>query len=210
MDFSGVWVVRKFVVGMRGAHLGALDLPVFEFDEGIATEDADRDLDLAAFGVDLFHGARLVLERTIGDFDGFSDFKVHFRFHFLICSASLDEDIFDVFGGNGEGTIFVACKTDDASGVFNEIPGAGDELITFVEQMHVGNDVTRHQFPSRLGLFTALDFRNAFRGNDDLVNKVAHFVGFDAFVQVVCHFVLLTGEHLDSIPLIFRCDCHEN
>ncbi len=57
----------------RSAFRGALDLPVFEFDGRKPSEDGDRDLELAAGGIDLVHAAGEVGEGAVGDLDLLAD-----------------------------------------------------------------------------------------------------------------------------------------
>jgi hypothetical protein len=187
---------------------GFLDLPVFEVHERIAAKDADRDAEFAALGIDFFDKTVLVLERTIGDLHFVAHFKLDLGFYRILAVANLRKQAFDLFGAHGNRMVLGASEAQDAIGFLDEIPGLVDELVVLIEQVHVGDDVTREKLASCLGFFTTLDFLNAFGRNQDLVDMVTHFLGRDAAVDVFLNFGLLSGEHMNNIPLVFRGDGH--
>ncbi len=73
--------------------------------------------------------------------------------------------------------------------------------------MHVNDQVAGEKFPSRLALFPFLDFRDALGRNQHVVDQVAHFLGLDAFQDVLAHLVFLSGKDVHDVPLIFACEC---
>ena len=79
-----------------------------------------------------------------------------------------------------DGLVFRTGKTDHAGCIANEIPGASHELIVFVEQMHVDDQVAGKKFARRLALLAFLDFRDALGRDKHFVHQVAHFLGLDA------------------------------
>jgi hypothetical protein len=102
-----------------------------------------------------------------------------------------------------DGAIFRPGKTDYAGRFPNEIPRPTDELIFLVEEVHVDDEVAREKFPCRLAFLPPLDLRDALGRDEDLENYVAHFLGLDPLLNVLAHLVLLSGEHVDDVPLIF-------
>ena len=68
-------------------------------------------------------------------------------------------------------------------------------------QVHVDDQVAGEKLARRLGLLAALDLGNALRGDEHLVDHVAHLLGLDAAFEAVAHLVLLAGEHVDDVPL---------
>src|SRR2546430_3152280 len=73
--------------------------------------------------------------------------------------------------------------------------------------MHVDDQVTRKKFPRRLAFLAFFDFRDTLGWDEDLVNQVDHFLGLDAFQDVLAHLVLLSGQNVHDVPLIFACKC---
>src|SRR5438874_4318578 len=72
--------------------------------------------------------------------------------------------------------------------------------------MHINDQITGEKFPRGFSLFAFFDFRDAFGRKEHVVNHVAHLFRFDAFQNVLAHFVFLTGKHMHHVPLIFRCE----
>src|SRR5262245_59223613 len=99
-----------------GRWLRAFDLPVFELGDRFAAEDGNADADLAALGVDLGDGAALVLERAIGNLDGFADVELDLRLGLFLGTTHLGEHGLDFGGPHRDGAFLVAGKADDASG----------------------------------------------------------------------------------------------
>src|ERR1700730_5656865 len=115
----------------------AFDLPVFELDRRGATKNCDRNAEFAALGIDFFDDPGLVLEWAIGDFHRFTDFEAYFRFYFFFTLFHLREHAFDFRLAHRDRFVLRAGKTDYARRIADEIPGATDELIIFVKQVHV-------------------------------------------------------------------------
>ena len=70
--------------------------------------------------------------------------------------------------------------------------------------MHIDDQITREKLAGRLGLFAPFDFLHALGRDEDLEDEVGHFIGDDTAVDVVFHFLLLSGEDMNDKPLIFR------
>jgi hypothetical protein len=102
------------------------------------------------------------------------------------------------------GAVLCASKTENACSVFDEIPRLLDELVVFIEEVHVDDQITGEKLASRLGLFASLDFLNPLGWDEDLVNEFGHFIRDDSAVDIVFHFLLLSGEDVHDEPLIFR------
>ena len=103
----------------------------------------------------------------------------------------------------GIGLSFVPRKTDHARGFANEIPRPADQLIVFVEQVHVYDEIAGEKFSCRLAFLAALDFRDALRRHEHFENHVAHLLRLDPLLDVVAHLVFLAGKHVHDEPLIF-------
>src|SRR4029453_1518172 len=107
---------------------GALDLPVLEVDQRIAAEDADRDAEFAALGVDLFDDAVLILEGTIAHFDDFANREADLWFDLILGTADLGENCVNLALshrdrlGRTSVTLLGAGKSDDARRVLDEVP----------------------------------------------------------------------------------------
>src|SRR5437762_4028528 len=185
----------------------AFDLPIFQFHRRGATKNSDRNAQLATFGIDFFNDTGLILERTVGDLHGFANFEADFWFHLLFALLHLREHAFHFRLSHRDGFILGSGKPDHARCIADEIPGPPDQLIVLVEQMHINDQITGEKFPRGFSLFTFFDFRDAFGRKEHVVNHVAHLFGFDAFQNVLAHFVFLTGKHMHHVPLIFRCEC---
>jgi hypothetical protein len=71
-----------------------------------------------------------------------------------------------------------------------------------IKQPHVGDDVSRVKLTFSFGFFALFYFGDAFSGNQNLVDEIAHFFGGDTFLHVIPDLGLLTGEDVDNIPLI--------
>src|SRR5262249_129408 len=90
--------------------------------------------------------------------------------------------------------------------ISDEIPGATNQLIVLVEQIHVNDQVPWEEFSRGFSLLAFFDFRDAFSRKQHVVNEVAHLLGLHTFQNVLAHFVFLTGKHMHDIPLIFCCE----
>src|SRR5437762_915915 len=185
----------------------AFDLPIFQFHRRGATKNSDRNAQLATLRIDLFNDTGLILERTVGDLHGFANFEADFWFHLLFALLHLREHAFHFRLSHGNGFVLGSGKPDHARCIADEIPGAPDQLIVLVEQMHINDQITGEKFPRGFSLFAFFDFRDAFGRKEHVVNHVAHLFGFNAFHNILAHFVFLTGKHMHDVPLIFRCEC---
>src|SRR5437899_9215996 len=195
-----------FVYSVRKI-LSSLDLPVFEFYGRGTTENCYGNVQFTTIGIDFFDDASLVLERAVGNFHRFAYFKADLRFHLFFALFHLRKHALDFGLSHRDRLVFGSGKTDHAGGIANEIPGASDELIVFVEQMHVDDQVAWEEFPCRLAFLALLDFRDAFGRNEHLVNQVAHLLGFDTLEDVLAHLIFLSGKNVHDVPLIFACEC---
>lgn len=183
--------------------LGFFDLPVFEIHEGVATEDADGDLEFSTLGIDFFDNSILVLERTIGHFHLVADFKMNLRLDSVFAVAYLREQAFDFFWPHGNRAVFCSSESQDARCVFDEIPSLLDQLVAFIKQVHVDDEIAWEKLAGGLGLLAPLNFLHALGGDEHLENEVGHLIGEDAAVDVVLHLLLLSGEDMNDEPLIF-------
>src|SRR5687768_11894670 len=112
--------------------LAAFDLPVLEVNEGISSENADRNAQLAAIGIDLFNYPALVLERTIGHLNGLADAEADLGFYCVLTLADLREQAVYFRRTHRDWAIFGARKPDNARRVLDEVPSPIDELIVVV------------------------------------------------------------------------------
>src|SRR5438067_7390989 len=112
--------------------LTAFDLPVFEFHRRGAAENRNRNTQLAALGIDLFHNAVLILKRSVRDLDRFANFEADFRFHFLFALFHLREHAVHFRLAHRDRFVFGPGKTDHTRRFTDEIPGPADELIVLV------------------------------------------------------------------------------
>src|SRR5438045_615595 len=62
----------------------AFDLPVFQFHRRGATENSDRNAQLATFGIDFFNDTGLISERAVGDLHGFANFEADLSLRALV------------------------------------------------------------------------------------------------------------------------------
>lgn len=196
---------EKFLAdGVSLFRLGFFDLPVFEVHEGIATEDANGNTEFASLGINFLNETVLVLERSIGHLDLITDFEMDFRFHRIFAVTDLSEKTLHFLRTHGNRAVLCTSKPENACGVFDEIPRLLDELVVFIEEVHIDNQIAGKKLASRLGLFASLDFLHALGWDEDLVNEFGHFIGDDSAVDIVFHFLLLSGEDVHDEPLIFR------
>src|ERR1700736_6810418 len=130
--------------------LAAFDLPVFELNRRRATEDRDRNAQLTALRIDFFHDTILVLERSVRDLDRLADFKADFRLHLFLALLHLREQAVHFRLAHRDWLIFGAGEADYTRRFTNEIPGAPNELVVLVEQMHVHDQVSREKIAGGL------------------------------------------------------------
>jgi len=187
--------------------LTAFDLPVLEFNRCGATENRNGNTQFAALRIDFFDNPILILERAVGDLDGLTNLEADFRFHLFFALFHLREHAVDFGLSHRDRFVFRSGKTNYPWRFANEIPGPANELIVFVEQMHVHDQVTGKELAGRLAFFALLDFRDPLGRNEHFVNQIAHLLGLDSLVDVLLDLVLLAGEHVHHEPLIFACEC---
>src|ERR1051325_7466499 len=192
---------------MLNRSLAALDLPVFQFYGRRPPENGNRNAQFATLGIDFFDDPSLILKWAIRDFHTFAHFETHFRFYLFFALFHLREHAVHFRLTHWDRFVFGAGKTDHSRRFANEIPGPSNELIVFVEQMHVHDQIAGKKFSRRLAFLPLLDFRHPFSWDEHLINEIAHFLGFDPLLDVLLDLVLLAGEHMDDKPLIFACQC---
>ena len=68
------------------------------------------------------------------------------------------------------------------------------------------DQVAGEKLARRLALLAALDLGDALGRDEHFEDDVAHLLGLDALHRFVVHLVLLSGEHVHDVPLIFWCE----
>src|SRR4029077_3055227 len=135
------------------------------------------------------------------------NFEADLRFHLFFALFHLRQHAVDLRLAHRDRFVLCSSKADHAGCVADEIPGAPDQLIAFVQQMHVDDEIAGKKFSCRLTLFSFLDFRDTLSRNEHIVNQIAHFLCLDAFQIILAHLVFLPGKHVYNEPLIFACEC---
>src|SRR5258708_18709219 len=138
---------------------GALDLPVVEFDRGETAEDGNGNLELASLGIDFVDAAGEVEEGTVVDFNFFTH-RINDLGHFFARSGFYTGfDIVDLGLPQRRGMV-TTNETNDAGGLFYEIPRFIDDLAVFIVQAHLDENVAVIKFADLRRLLPALYFRN--------------------------------------------------
>ena len=152
------------------------------------------------------------MKRAISDFYRFADFEADFWFHLFFALFHLREHAVHFRLAHRDRFVLGPGKTDHTGCVPNEVPGAPDKLIVFVEQIHVHDQIAREKFARCFALFALLNFRNALGRDEDFVDQVAHFLSLNALEDILAHLVFLSGKHVHDEPLIFACErlCHKS
>src|SRR5205814_4717106 len=150
--------------------------------------------------------AVLVLEWAVSDLDRFADFKADFWFHLFFALFHLREHAVDFRLAHRDRFVLGAGKADHARCIADKIPGAPDELIALVEQMHVHDQITGEKLAGGLAFLALFDFGDALGGDEHLVNEVAHLLGLDPLLDVLLDLVLLSGAHVNNAPSIVACE----
>src|SRR5438094_34355 len=84
-------------------------------------------------GNDFFDDSGLILEWTVGDFHRFTNLEADFRLHLFFPLLHLREHAVHFGLPHRDRFVLGSGKADHAGCVTNEIPGAPDQLIVFVE-----------------------------------------------------------------------------
>src|SRR5471032_2397190 len=78
-------------------NLSFLDLPVFQFNRRVASENVHGHFQLAAIGINLLDHAAEIQERPVVYLDRLADFKIDLRFFRFFRRGNLNLDRFDFF-----------------------------------------------------------------------------------------------------------------
>src|SRR5208283_5996745 len=166
----------------------------------VPPENVDGDLEFTAFRIDFLDHAAEVEERSVVDFDGFTDLKIDLRFFRLFRRGNLGLDGLDFIGGCRHGR-FAADEPDHALGFLDEIPGLFDDALVLIQQHHVHKHVARPQFAAGHGLLLIAHLDDLFHRDEDFPDEVLHLVGLDALLDAFLDLLLLAGKRMNDKPL---------
>src|ERR1700730_18576367 len=183
--------------------LPSFHLPILQLNWGRSTEDANRDAQFSAIRIDLFHHTALVLERSIRNLNRFAYFEAYLRLNLVFTLPDLSQHAFDLLRSHRHRTVFGTRKAEHSWRLANKVPGPLNQLVLFVQQIHIYDQVAGEKFSGCYGPFPSLDLRNPLCGNQNLVHQVTHFLGFDSPCKIVVDLLLLAGENVHHKPLIF-------
>src|SRR5207249_8184108 len=122
------------------------------------------------FRIDLFDDTILILKRPIGNLDCLADLEGNLRLHLFLALLHLRQHRFDLRWSHRNRLILGAGKSNYSGRVFDEIPGAIDQLIVLVEQMHVHDEVAREKFSRSLALLSLLNLGDALGWDKYLID----------------------------------------
>jgi hypothetical protein len=197
-------VAKASRISRMASALRPFDLPIFEVHRGLATKDRYGDTQFSALGIDLFNHTVLVLKGSVSDFDLVTNLKTNLRLDGVFALPHLSEQTLNLLLPHWNRAILGSGKSDDSVGVLDKVPSLLDELIVLIKKVHVHNQVAGKEFPGRLCLLAALDFLDAFRGDQHLINVVRHLLELDAPEQILLHLLLQPRKDVHDIPLILR------
>src|SRR6201988_1651640 len=122
--------------------LAPFHLPVLQLYRGRAAEDADRNTQLAAIRINFFNDTALVLKRPVRHFDGFSYLKADLRFNLIFTLSDLGQHTFDLLRSHWYRTILSSGKSEHAWGFTDKIPSPVYQLVLFIQQVHIHDEIT--------------------------------------------------------------------
>src|ERR1700730_9182399 len=178
-------------------------LPILQLNRGRSTEDANRDAQFSAVRIDLFHHTALILERSIRNLNRFAYFEAYLRLNLIFKLPNLGQHAFDLLRSHRYRTVFCTRKAEHSWRLANKVPGPFYQLVLFVQQIHIYDQVAGKKFSGCFGPFASFGLRNPLCGNQNLIHQVAHFLGFDSTCKIVVNLLLLSGANVNIKPLIF-------
>src|SRR5580704_18503433 len=183
--------------------LSSFHLPILQLNWGRSTEDTNRDAQFSEVRINLFHHTALILERSIRNLNRFAYFETHLRLNLVFKLPDLGQHAFDLLRSHRHRTVFRTREAEHSWRLANKVPGPLYQLVLFVQQIHIYDQVAGKKFSGGFGPFPSFDLRNPLCGNQNLVYQVAHFLGFDPAREIVVNLLLLAGENVHHKPLIF-------
>src|SRR5260221_2764799 len=174
------------------SHL--LDLGIFEFDGGRASEDRDRDLEPRFLLVDLLDNPVERGERSVGDAPLLADLIGNRRLRPFAAFLHLPHDARRLGFADRRGPSTLAAeKPGNLGGVFDEMPG-------LVVEIHLDQHVAGKEFALGIDLGAAFDFDDLFGRHEDLVEALAEALLLGLFTDRLRHLLLEAGINVDHIP----------